>query len=220
MLLSTAPLKIIQVYLDRIKAGHTDWPVAPLVDGIPDIENVGAALRQGPYGVCVYESDNDVVDHQVVSLEFSTGTTANFTMAAFSDLICERQTRLHFTHGEVVGDSETVRITDFRKRKALTRKKLEACNSVEHAGSILSAKDEGVTVLSPEAEGGGHGGGDFGLIRAFTEAVRTRNQSKLGIDIDDILRSHLTVFAAETSRREGRVIDIALFEAGIANDRS
>ncbi len=53
------------VYLDRVASGHTDWPVSPLVDGIPDIENVTEAVAHGPYGKCVYESDNDVCDNQV-----------------------------------------------------------------------------------------------------------------------------------------------------------
>lgn len=30
-----------------------------------DIENVTEALKDGPYGVCIYEAGNDVVDHQV-----------------------------------------------------------------------------------------------------------------------------------------------------------
>lgn len=49
-----------------MKAGHQDWPVSVIVDGVPDLENVSKALETGPYGRCVYESDNDVVDHQVL----------------------------------------------------------------------------------------------------------------------------------------------------------
>ena len=45
--------------------GHTSWPVGTLVDGIPDLENVTDAIVHGPYGRCVYESDNDVCDNQV-----------------------------------------------------------------------------------------------------------------------------------------------------------
>ena len=47
-----------------------------IVDAVPDIENVTAALKNGDYGKCVYHSDNDVVDNQVVNLEFQgvTGT--------------------------------------------------------------------------------------------------------------------------------------------------
>ena len=67
--LSTYPSPLFShlcaVYLDPVSQGHTSWPVSILVDGVPDIENVTHALRNGPYGQCVYESDNDVCDNQV-----------------------------------------------------------------------------------------------------------------------------------------------------------
>ncbi|KAF5388413.1 hypothetical protein D9615_000255 [Tricholomella constricta] len=175
------------VYLDPVTNGNTDWPAATIVDGIPDIENITTALKTGPYGLCVYESANDVCDHQVVNLEFSDGSTASFTMVAYTSLICERQTRLHFTHGEIVGDMNTYTVTDFRTGK-----------TVQHR---------------PKHEvGGGHGGGDLGLIEAFVQAVATGRQEVLGTDVGEVLKSHLTVFAAEASRREGRVVDCAEFE--------
>lgn len=55
----------IPVYLDPVAKGHKGWPADILVDGLPDIENITQALRTGPYGRCVYESDNDVCDNQV-----------------------------------------------------------------------------------------------------------------------------------------------------------
>jgi predicted dehydrogenase len=134
----------------------------------------------------VYESDNDVCDNQVVNLEFSSGATASFTMIAHTRLICDRQTRLHFAFGEIVGDMSTFTVTDFRKK-----------THVRH---------------TPKNEGGGHGGGDMGLIRTFVEAVRTGRQELLGTDVGDVLKSHLTVFAAESSRREGKVVDCVEFE--------
>jgi hypothetical protein len=57
--------KLPTVYLDPVSQGNTRWPASTLVDGTPDIENITEALRNGPYGKCVYESDNDVCDHQV-----------------------------------------------------------------------------------------------------------------------------------------------------------
>lgn len=42
-----------KVYLDRIKTGHTAWPVNVVVED-PSVENVEEALRKGPYGQCVY----------------------------------------------------------------------------------------------------------------------------------------------------------------------
>lgn len=157
------------------------------MDGIPDIENIAEALKTGPYGQCVYESENDVCDHQVVNLEFSDGRTASFTMVAYTSLICERQTRLHFTHGEIVGDMNMFTVTDFRTK-----------STKKH-----SPKNE---------EGGGHGGGDLGLMRAFVEAVATGRQEVMGTDVGEVLKSHLTVFAAEASRKEGRVVDCVQFE--------
>lgn len=166
--------------------GNTGWPVETIVDGTPDIENVTHALTDGPYGLCVYESENDVCDNQVVNIEFSNGTTASFTMVAFTSAICERETRMYFSNGEIIGNMSTFTVTNFKTRITKTHR--------------------------PVNEGGGHGGGDMGLIRSFVEAVRTEKQSVLGTDAQDVLKSHLTVFAAEKSRREGRVIDCAEFE--------
>ncbi|KAJ7179848.1 hypothetical protein C8R43DRAFT_1055757 [Mycena crocata] len=175
-----------KIYLDPVSRGSTGWPVSPLVDGVPDIENVTHALRTGPYGQCVYESPNDVCDHQVVNFEFSDGASASFTMVAYTSLICDRQVRLHFTHGEIVGDMRTFTVHDFR----------------------TGARTQSV----PRDEGGGHGGGDLGLIRAFVKAVRTGRQDALGTTLAEVVKSHMTVFAAETSRKEGRVVDCVEFE--------
>ncbi|KAJ3532063.1 hypothetical protein NM688_g7478 [Phlebia brevispora] len=175
-----------KVYLEPVSQGNTGWPAQVLVDGIPDIENVTEALRSGPYGRCIYECDNDVCDNQVVNMEFSNGASVSFTMVAQTTLICERQTRMHFAFGEIVGDMKTFSLTDFRTGKT--------------------------TKHFPKDEGGGHGGGDTGLIRSFVEAVRTKQQEVLGTDVKDVTKSHLTVFAAEKSRLEGKVIDCAAFE--------
>lgn len=176
-----------KIYLDRVSEGHKGWPVSPIVDGVPDIESVEYALRHTKWGQCVYESDNNVCDNQVVNLEFDNGATASFTMVAQTSLICERQSRLHFAFGEIVGDMTSFTVTDFRKGTTKTH--------------------------TPKLEGGGHGGGDLGLIRTFVEAVRTGRQELLGTDVSEVLKSHLTVFAAEASRREGRVVDCVAFEA-------
>lgn len=169
--------------------GHTRWPVEPLVDGLPDIENVTEALKNGPYGVCVYESANDVCDNQVVNIEFSNGATASFTMVAFTEAICDREVRLHFSHGEIIGNMQTFTVTDFRKKQTKTH--------------------------VPKNEGGGHGGGDMGLIRSFVEAIQAERQDVLETNVEEVMKSHLTVFAAEKSRREGKVIDCVEFERDV-----
>ncbi|KAF8351275.1 streptomycin biosynthesis protein StrI [Amanita rubescens] len=185
---NNCPYSAKKIYLDAVTRGNKGWPIKVLVDGVPDIENITHALKTGPYGKCVYESPNDVCDHQVVNLEFSNGTTASFTMVAYTSSICDRQTRWHFTHGEIIGDMNTFTVTNFRDPK----------KPVRHHPSEVPLS--------------GHGGGDLRLVSAFVEAVREGKQEILGTDISDVLRSHITVFAAEASRREGRVIDYAEFE--------
>lgn len=175
-----------KIYLDPVSQGNTGWPADTITDGPPDIENVTDALNNTAYGLCVYESANDVVDHQVVNIEFSSGATASFTMVAFTSLICQRQTRMHFTRGEIVGDGLTFTVTDFAN---------------------------GTSKLhTPPDHGGGHGGGDRGISEAFVKAVAEQRQDALGTDVDEVLKSHLTVFAAEKSRRDGQVVDCAAFE--------
>ena len=63
------------------------------------------ALKDGPYGRCVYHCDNDVVDHQVVNLEFDNGVTASMTMCAFTNK-CERIINLMGTKGQIRGNME------------------------------------------------------------------------------------------------------------------
>ncbi len=70
---------------------------------------------------------------------------------------------------------------------------------------------------NPPNEGGGHGGGDTGLARAFVRAVAKDDQTVLGVTPEEVLNSHLLVFAGERARKEGKVIDFEEFkEAALA----
>ncbi|KAG8952176.1 hypothetical protein FRC03_012233 [Tulasnella sp. 419] len=188
------PYSAKRIYYEPAKHGFRGWPVSTITDGPPDIESVTVSLKEGPYGRCVYESDNDVVDHQVVNLQFDTGATCSFTMVAFTTLICDRQTRLHFTHGEIVGDFYTFTCTNFKYPEGHPSR---------------------TRIVKPEIEDSGHGGGDLGLIRSFVDAVRKNDQSILGTTVDEVLKSHLMVFAAEKSRKEDRMVGVEEFEAEI-----
>ncbi|CAK7205265.1 hypothetical protein SEUCBS139899_008032 [Sporothrix eucalyptigena] len=176
-----------KIYLDRLHDGGIPWAILFVDADVLDIENVTDALQTTSYGRCVYECDNDVVDHQVVNIEYEGGVTASMTMSAFTESICDRGTRIQGTKGELIGDMVTFDVFDF-----LTRKK---------------------THHEPVSEGGYHGGGDTGLARAFVASVANEDQSLLGVTPDEVLTSHLLVFAAERSRLEGRVVDFAEFRA-------
>ena len=64
---------------------------------------------------------------------------------------------------------------------------------------------------TPEAVGGGHGGGDDSLAAVFVEAVARHDQSLLGVTAEEAFDSHVMVFAAETSRRKRQMIDFGSF---------
>ena len=80
-----------------------------------------------------------------------------------------------------------IHVTDF-----LTGRQYDLDSETVDDGSILS----------------GHGGGDFGLMDAFIRAIETNDRSYILSGVDETLESHLMVFAAEESRRTGKVIEV------------
>ena len=180
------PYSAKKIYLGRFAQDIKTWPVDVLT---PDVtaENLETALRQGPYGRCVYECDNDVVDHQVVNLQFAGNRSASFTMTAFNNAD-HRQTRVFGTRGSLEGNGVTIRHTDF-----LTDTTQTIDTNTNSDGSVL----------------GGHGGGDFGLMDSFVRAVAEHDATQILSGPDESLESHLMVFAAEQARLENRVVELS-----------
>jgi predicted dehydrogenase len=161
------------------------WPTSILT---PDATPAGVmkALREGPYGRCAYKCDNDVVDNQIVNMQFANGATAQMEMTAF----CNergRQTRIFGTHGSILSDSSIIHLTDF-----VTNETFDIDTNVSNDGSILS----------------GHGGGDGGLMDMFVSALETGDQTYILSGVDDTLESHLMCFKAEESRRKGIICNV------------
>lgn len=169
------PYSAKKIYL----TGKTDWPVNAITDDLTP-EGIRHAVETGPYGRCVYECDNDVVDHQVVNFLYEGGATASFTMCGLTECL-GRQTRIMGTLGEIVGNR-----TGFSHYDFLTDK----------ATQYDPARDAG---------GSGHGGGDEGLMKDFLAAVSAKDPSMTTSGPEVSLETHLTVFAAEKARLKGTV---------------
>ena len=154
----------------------------------PSDEDVMNTLKTTQYGKCVYKCNNDVVDHQVVNLEFENGAVASFNMCAFNK--GNRFIRVMGTMGEIYGDMDknTIEYYDFTSK---TTTEINACNE-NLSASIVD----------------GHGGGDPGIVNAFykyvTEDYYGDEISEIGISVDN----HIIAFAAEKSRLERRVIEL------------
>ena len=70
-------LNALRIYLEHfLERKITGWPVNVLTPEV-NRENVLAALREGPYGRCVYECDNDVIDNQVVNVRLEAFNADN-----------------------------------------------------------------------------------------------------------------------------------------------
>ena len=106
------PFYAPRFYLEHPKAVE-DGLVYAVTDQA-DSEHVLKELKKGPYGRCVFHSDNTVVDHQTVDIEFENQVTASFLMTAFTNQ-CARRIRIMGTKGELKGDMEagTIEIIDF-----------------------------------------------------------------------------------------------------------
>ena len=177
---SRCPYSAVKIYIrDQFDKGTRRWPLSVLISEVTR-ENLLEALRVGPYGRCVYECANDVVDHQVVNLEYEGGITASFTMSGFN--IGNREIVIQGARGMIRGDmiKNRISVIDF-----------------------LTDKTEEIEV-APLANDF-HGGGDEGLIQAWLVALRTGDKSLIASGPDESLESHLTVFAAEQSRLRGTV---------------
>jgi predicted dehydrogenase len=185
---ATCPYSAKALYLTGprgVVSGNRGWPVNVLSETVSE-DSIREALRNGPYGRCVYDCDNNVMDNQVVNLQFDDGTTASFTMVAFSEEICTRKTRIFGTKGEVTGDGETeIKVFTFANRKKL----------VYHP--------------DPYEKNGmhGHAGGDFELMKSFIRAVAL-NDPTLVSSPQETLESHLVVFEAEKSRLQNSVANL------------
>ncbi|MFI6926056.1 Gfo/Idh/MocA family protein [Nonomuraea spiralis] len=177
------PYSAARIYLPL--AGQDVWPLSVLTDDVSE-QGVLEALRTGPYGRCVYACDNDVVDHQVVNLEFDGGATASFTMTAFTPS-GHRQTRIFGTRGSIDGDGVHLTVHDF----------------VTGRSETLDTRPPG-----DGTAGGGHGGGDEGLVAAFLAAVETGDRSPILSSPAESLHSHLIAWAAEHSRLTGETVPL------------
>jgi predicted dehydrogenase len=180
------PYSAKRIYLGFLKRGKTGWPVSTITEDVTPV-GVVMALREGPYGRCVYDCDNDVVDHQVVNIEFEGGETASFTMTAFTKAR-QRETRIFGTRGEIYGNGTKIQVYEF----------------LTGASEIIDTSAEDPASLAE------HGGGDYGLIHSFVAAVAENDSSKILSGAEESLESHLMVFAAERSRKEKKIIDFKL----------
>ncbi|MCU6712499.1 Gfo/Idh/MocA family oxidoreductase [Paenibacillus sp. J5C_2022] len=158
----------------------------------PSFEARYKAMKEGPFGRCVFQSDNDVVDHQVVAMDFDNEVTVAFTMSAFTEKT-SRTLKLMGTTGEIRATMETNEI----EVRPFGAGRTELIKLEEAAGHV------------------GHGGGDGRLVQDFARTVHAL-ESGQGASVSqtsakESVQSHLMAFAAERSRVEKRMVKLEEF---------
>ena len=140
------------------------------------------ALREGPYGRCVYTAGSDAVDHQIAAMELSSGTAAVLVMNGHT----ARQSRTALYPGT----------------RGTVRAVFDASPKIE----FTDRKGGGPAAIPFEAAPGGRGGGDEGLIEAFLDSLEGAAPAK--ISGGSWFESHLPAFSAEEARLSGTVLDL------------
>ena len=133
--------------------------------------------KENPYARCVYACDNDVVDHQIVNMQFENGATAHLTLTAFTKDFY-RNIKVCLEKGVIEGD--------------MRDKKLRVCRF---------GQEEEIIDLS-DAFSDAHGGGDARLIDDVCEIMEGRKKFS-DTSIGASMQSHKIAFAAEESRKSG-----------------
>ncbi len=173
------PYSAAKLYLTE----NTGWPTSVISTDL-SYQGRYKALKEGPYGRCVFNCDNNVPEVQTVRMLFENNVEVNFALTAFSEKI-NRTSRFYGTLGEIKADFEEGIIRVYKFGQTEEQIKMSV------AGYM-------------------HGGGDIGLMDTFVRIVKGHLEPDDNLtNISASVESHLMAFAAEIARKEGRIVKLA-----------
>ena len=127
-------------------------------------------------------------------MEFEGGVVASFTMAAFNGWGGGRAIRVMGTKGML--------------RASTSDKEIYYENAEAGTSEMLPVDvGTGATIVD------GHGGGDRGIMNVFSHLVAGDYEGVSAATIATSCDNHMIVFAAEESRKEGKVVSVPEYAA-------
>ena len=157
-------------------------------------------LKKDTYGKCVYKTGMDIVDRQCVSVEYANGSIATLNMVGGAT-IAGRHIHIIGEIGEIVGYIE--------ENKFIVRK-FFACNKEEELKQNEEVYDLNklYALKSNNQSVAGHYGGDYFIMKDLLKLLRGEQSSLSTTDINDSVKGHVICYAAETSRKERRIVEL------------
>lgn len=154
-------------------------------------------LETSPYGRCVFQCDNDVVDQQVVGMLLEGGITSAFSLTAFNR---GRTIEIYGTKGALKGNFNS-------DADSWGKGSVSEIVVIKHDSKKPIYYD-----IRPGYEGyDPHGGGDFGLINNLYDEMTISDENQVSESFSEVVHSHVAGFAAEQSRLTKKVINIKDF---------
>lgn len=155
-------------------------------------------LKKDVFGQCVFKTDMDIVDRQCVSVEFENGSIGTLNMVGGASK-AGRHIHIVCEYGEVVGYIEDNKyiVRTFDKKDVWYHEEVFDLNE---KNALNDEEDNSV---------GGHYGGDYYIMKDLVKYINGEKTSVATTIIDDSVNSHLICYAAEVSRKEKKVVEIA-----------
>ncbi len=173
----------------RLYIDHPDrWSfyVWDKLEGEEDVtieDKINLLKTDSPYGVCAYKSDNNVVDHQSVLLNFASGAVGTHSMVGGTPY-GKRTIHITGTKGSIYGELESGKVTVSY---------IDPSPDCEHRDIVIDTN----------VDGDSHGGGDLALVSDFVSYARGEEVSVSCSSINNAFVGHLAVFLADRSRENG-----------------
>ncbi len=179
----TCPYSAENIYINFWKiygSKENAWPQNVITKALPLTEEaLYQAIKEGPYGRCVFKCDNDVVDHQTVLMNFENGVTASLTMTAFT-ASGGRVYKFMGTEGEITIDEQN--------------------DYIEYRKFQFGEEATRIAMTEINKDGFGHGGGDEGIVNKLYDILQGVADEETTLEAS--IESHLMSVKAEESRLE------------------
>ena len=151
--------------------------------------NEKAAPSAKKFDLCVYNSDKDIVDHEVAIMDFANGIKASFSLNLFAE-IPKRTINICGTEGILYADTA------------------EECIHIHYSNGKAYEK-----IACKPQDSSGHGGSDKGFLDDFVNCVLRRSTPHA--DYMAGLASTVIGNAIEKAMQTGQVVEIAPHEYGL-----